>query len=203
VRIAIRSLIDWVKDGKEPPASRYPTLANGDLVQPSAAALGWPAIPGAPSPDGKLNPLPDHDFGKTFNYRDLSGVATRMPPGTFGTIPQLVPRVNSDGNEIAGIAPIQLMVPTGTFTGWNVQVRGYGAGGGCGTSGGFIPFARTRAERIARGDPRPSLQERYGTHQGFVSKVLEAIGKQQKEGWLLPDDAGRIYEQAENSDVLK
>jgi hypothetical protein len=203
VRVAIRSLIDWVKDGKNPPANRYPTLANGDLVAANAAAMGWPAIPGAPRPDGKLNPLPDHDFGKTFNYRDASGIVTRQPPAVLGEIPLLVPKVNADGNETVGVPPIQLLVPTGTFTGWNVQTRGYGAGGGCGLAGGFIPFARTRAERLAKGDPRPSLQERYGTHQGFVSKVLAAIAQQQKDGWLLPDDAGKIYEQAENSDILK
>lgn len=202
-RVAMRGLIDWVAKGKEPPASRYPTLANGDLVQPSAAAIGWPAIPGAPLPDGKLNPLPTQDFGKTFLARDVSGIPARQPPAIGAEIPQLVPRVDKDGNETAGVLPIQLMVPTGTFTGWNVQARGYGAGGSCGLAGGFIPFAKTRAERMAKGDPRPSLQERYGTHQGFVSKVLQAIAQQQKEGWLLPDDAGRIYEQAENSDVLK
>jgi hypothetical protein len=202
-RVAMRGLVDWVAKGKEPPPSRYPTLANGDLVAPTAAALGWPAIPGAPLPDGKLNPLPIQDFGKTFLARDLSGIPARQPPAIGAAIPQLVPRVNADGNETTGVLPIQLMVPTGTFTGWNVQARGYGAGGACGLAGGFIPFAKTRAERLAKGDPRPSLQERYGTHRGFVSKVLEAIGKQQKDGWLLPDDAGKIYEQAENSDVLK
>lgn len=203
MRVALRALVDWVRGGKEPPASRYPTLAAGDLVAPSAAAMGWPAIPGAPLPDGKLNPLYDYDFGKTFVARDVSGAAERQPPLVLGTLPQLVPRVNGDGNETAGVPSIQLMVPTGTHTGWNVLARGYGAGGSCGLSGGFIPFARTRAERLARGDPRPSLQERYGSHSGFVTKVLEAIAQQQKEGWLLPEDAAKIYEQADASDILK
>jgi hypothetical protein len=111
--------------------------------------------------------------------------------------------VHADGHETAGLPSVQLLVPLGTYTGWNVQATGYGTGGGCSLNGGFIPFARTLSERQARGDPRPSLEERYGNHAGFVGKVLEAIAQQQAAGWLLPDDAARIYEAAQASDVLK
>jgi hypothetical protein len=203
LRAATRALVAWVKDGREPPPSRYPTLAAGDLVQPAARAMGWPAIPGAPLPDGRINPFYDNDFGAHFNYRDVSGVADRQPPTSRRLITQLVPRVNADGNETAGLPSVQLLVPLGTYTGWNVQATGYGTGGGCSLNGGFIPFARTLSERQARGDPRPSLEERYGNHAGFVGKVLEAIAQQQAAGWLLPDDAARIYEAAQASDVLK
>jgi hypothetical protein len=201
--IGQRALILWVTEGKEPPASRYPTLAAGDLVAPTAAATGWPAIPGAPVPDGKINPLPDYDFGPGMNYPDVSGSAGRQPPAIRRTIPQLVPRVNADGNETSGVMSVALQVPLGTYTGWNVQTSGYGAGGRCGFQGGFIPFARSKAERAATRDPRLSLEERYRDHAGFVSAVRAAVARQQADGWLLPDDAARLIVEAEASDVLK
>jgi hypothetical protein len=202
-RALLQALVDWVSTGKAPPASRYPTLVTGDLVTPEASAMGWPAIPGAPTPTGKLNRFLDYDFGPGFDYVDLSGVLARQPPRIRQVIPSLVPRVNADGNETAGIPSVQMLVPLGTYTGWNVRKRGYGAGGGCGFIGGFIPFARTRAERLATGDPRPSLEERYHDHAGFVAHVRAAAETQVAAGWLLRDDADRILGEAEASGVLR
>jgi hypothetical protein len=202
-RALLQALVDWVSAGKAPPASRYPTLAAGDLVAPEASAMGWPAIPGAPAPTGKLNRFLDYDFGPGFDYVDLSGVLTRQPPRIRQVIPSLVPRVNADGNETAGIPSVQLLVPLGTYTGWNVRKRGYGAGGGCGFIGGFIPFTRTRAERLATGDPRPSLEERYRDHAGFVARVRAAAETQVAAGWLLRDDADRIVGEGQASNVLR
>lgn len=202
-RAVLKALADWVSTGRTPPPSRYPTIADGDLVAPTAAAVGWPRIPGAPTPDGKLNPFLDQDFGASFNYRDLSGVLTRQPPTIRRTIPSLVPRVNSDGNETAGVPSVQLLVPIGTYTGWNESAAGFGRGSGCGFVGGFVPFARTEAERRASGDPRPSLQARYRDHAGFVARVRTVAAEQVKAGWLLPDDADKLVAQAQASDVLR
>ena len=118
-------------------------------------------------------------------------------------IPSLVPRVNADGNETAGIPSVQLLVPLGSYLGWNERKRGYGAGGGCGFIGGFLPFKRTKAERLASGDPRLSLEERYRDHAGFVAQVRRAAAAQVTAGWLLADDAARIVREAEASDVLR
>jgi len=202
-RALLKSLTDWVQTGKAPPPSRYPMLAAGDLVEATASAMGWPTIPGVPSPTGMLNQLPDYDFGPGFHAVDLSGVLTRQPPAVRGTIPQLVPRVNADGNETAGVPSVQLLVPLGTYTGWNQLARGYGAGGNCGFIGGFIPFARTEAERRAKGDPRPSLEARYRDHAGFVARVRAVVAEQIAQGWLLADDGARLIDQAEKSDVLR
>lgn len=202
-RAVLQALTDWVRTGKAPPASRYPTLAAGDLVAPNASAMGWPDIPGAPVPTGKLNRVLDYDFGPGFNYVDLSGVLTRQPPRIRQVMPSLVPRVDRDGNETAGIPSVQMLVPIGTYTGWNVRKRGYGAGGGCGFIGGFIPFAPTRAARLAANDPRPSLEERYRDHAGFVARVRAAATAQVQERWLLPEDADRLIVEAEASDVLR
>lgn len=203
LRAAQAMLIAWVRDGTPPPPSRYPTLAGGDLAAPTSRAMGWPAIPGAPTPDGKLNPMPDYDFGPRFRARDVSGVASWQPPRLRQVIPSLVPRVNGDGNETAGVASVQLQVPLGTYLGWNETTSGFDAGRGCGFVGGFIPFSRTQAERLAAKDPRPSLAERYGDHAGFVARVRDAVARQARAGWLLPDDAARLIDEAERSDVLR
>ncbi len=66
----------------------------------------------------------------------------------------------------------------------------------------MIPFAKTKAERMAKNDPRPSLEERYGTHEGYVAKVKEAATKIVAAGFLLPNDADRLIDEAEKSNVL-
>jgi hypothetical protein len=195
------ALVQWVVAGTEPPPSRYPTLAAGDLVAPTARAMHWPAIPGAPAPDGKINPFVDYDFGRSFSYRDVSGIAAQ-PPVMRRVMPSLVPRVNEDGNETAGLPSVQLQVPLGTYTGWNEDAEGYDKGRGCGFAGGFIPFARTRADRISRGDPRLSLEERYVSHEGFVERVRQAVAAQRAAGLLREDDALKLLAQAQASDVL-
>lgn len=201
-RALTRAFIAWVTTGAEPPPSVYPTLAHGDLVEPTRAALGFPVIPGAPSPDGKVMPLYQYDFGPGFNRADISGVLTKNPPTITRTLPTRVPRVDADGNEIAGLRSVQARVPLGTYLGWSVQASGYFAGQQCGFTGGYIPFAATRAEREAAHDPRPSLEERYGTHAAFVAKVQAAADDLVAHRYLLPEDAARIVRDAEASKVL-
>lgn len=186
-----------------PPPNSYPTLANSDLVTPAAAAMGFPAIPGQPLPDGHLNTLLQYDFGSSFNAADLSGAISIQPPRVVRVLPSLVPRTDSDGNEASGIRSVLMQVPLGTYLGWNVTAKGFEAGQGCGFQGGYIPFAVTKAERLANKDPRPSLEERYGTHDNFVAKVKAAAEKLVGERYLLPADASRLISQAEASDILR
>ena len=203
MRALRKALADWVVNGLPPPESRYPTIAAGELVQPDRRAMGFPAIPGAPLPDNLINLLPDYDFGRTFRYADLSGAIGFQPPTVRGMIPLLVPKTDSDGNEVGGVASALHQAPLGTYLGWNVTASGYLKGRGCGFAGGFIPFARTRSERIAAGDPRPSLEERYGTHEQYVAKVRDAALRLVDQRFLLPEDAGRLVREAESSDVLR
>jgi hypothetical protein len=135
-------------------------------------------------------------------------VLTKIPIAK-GTLPQLVVRVDSDGNEVAGVKSPLLSAPLGTYTGWNITTSGLYEGQLCGPSfgaspiGGFIPFARTKAERIASGDPRLSLEERYGDRDGYVRAVKTAAEKLVLDGFLLADDASTMIAQAEKSDVLR
>lgn len=197
------ALTTWVAEGVEPPPSVYPTLASGELVEPTAQALGYPTIPGTPAPDGKINSFLAYDFGEGFNPDDLTGAMSRVPPTVVREIPQRVPRVDADGNERVGAMSALFMAPLGSYLGWNEQATGYYAGRGCGFQGGFIPFHVTRAEREAAGDPRLSLQERYGDHAGYVAAVRSATEQLVAQRFLLPADAARLIAQAEASDILK
>jgi hypothetical protein len=196
-----KALLAWVMDGTEPPPSRYPTLARGDLVAPNAKALGFPAIPGQPSPDGKLNPLLGYDFGPGFNRRDVSGIATVLPPRISATYPSLVPRVDADGNELAGIRSPMLQVPLGSYLGWNATASGFETGRNCGNQGGFIPFAATRAERMKSGDPRLSLEERYGTRANYLARLKVAADRVVAEGYMLPEDAALTLQRAQEAKI--
>lgn len=197
------ALVQWVTRNAVPPPSRYPTLAQGDLVAPTAVAIGFPAIPGKPQPDGHINSLLQYDFGKGFIAADLTGRITLQPPRIVRTLPSLVPRTDSDGNELSGIRSVLLQVPLGTYLGWNVVAKGFQAGQGCGFQGGYIPFAKTKAERLNTGDPRPSLEERYGTHAAYVARVRSAASALVSQRYLLPADADRLVREADVSDVLK
>jgi hypothetical protein len=200
MRALTADLVEWVTKGREPPPSRYPRIDRGELVQP--AATGFPRIPGAPSPEGLINTLPDYDFGPEFKYNDLSGVITIEPPGIKRMIPLLVPKVNKDGNDEAGVPSVLLQAPLGSYTGWNVTSAGFNKGQICGLNGGYMPFAKTKAERVASGDPRLSLEERYGSHEAYVAKVKAAAEQAVKDRFLFQVDADRLIAQAEASDVL-
>jgi len=118
-----------------------------------------------------LNPLYDYDFGPHFKYADLSGAISMQPPAIRQILPSLVPKVDADGNETTGVPSVLHQAPLGTYLGWNVTAAGFFKGTGCGLGGGFVPFAKTKADRLAAEDPRPSLEERYGTHDRYVATV--------------------------------
>lgn len=201
IRALNLALERWVATGREPPPSAYPTLARAELVTPTAT--GAPVIPGMPRTGTVYNRFLNYDFGPEYRRADVSGVMTRLPPSYDTRIATLVARVNADGNEEAGVPSVQLQVPLGTYLGWNVSTVGYYKGANCGFQGGFIPFARTRAERLSAGDPRLSIEERYADHAAFVAQVKAAADQLVARGFLLADDAQRIVGQAEDSKVLR
>jgi hypothetical protein len=199
-RALTQALVDWVVKGTEPPPSRYPTIADGTLVAATRAATGFPAIPGVGF--GDVNVVLDYDFGTSLDYADLTGVISRQPPAVKRVLPTLVPAVDADGNERAGVASVLHRAPLGTYLGWNVQASGFFKGGLCGFQGGYVPFARTRAEREAGGDPRPSLEERYGTREGYACVVRRAANDLVRDRYLLPADAARLVAEAAKSALL-
>jgi hypothetical protein len=201
-RALLGALTAWVTRGAPPPPSRYPRLADRTLASPEDVAGRFPRIPGAPSPAGMLTPFLEYDFGPSFSPNEMRGALDSVPPRVRRVLPSLVPTIDADGNETAGIRSPLVANPLGTYTGWNRTASGFAKDLPCGFSGGFIPFAATRAERIASGDPRPSLEERYGTHAAYVRGVRASAEKLVRERLLLPEDAARIVADADRSDVL-
>ena len=203
LRALLVALEEWVVDGIQPPKSRIPTLRQRTLVSSERSAIGWPDIPGVKY-TGLLNELTLLDFGPDFDDRNISGViAEPTQVVADANYAVLVPKVDQDGNEIAGIRSTTIQAPLGTYAGWNLRRAGFAQDELCGLTGTFVPFAETEAERRASGDPRLSLEERYGDHAGYVAAVAKAAGDLLRQGFLLPEDAERAIAAAEASDVLK
>jgi Alpha/beta hydrolase domain len=200
---------NWVMRGVEPPPSRWPKLADGTLVPANKRALGFPTLPTLrptiPEPDF-IMPVIDYDWGAQFNPVDGSGVAANAPPPIRQVLGMYAPKVDADGNELGGVPVVLLDAPLGSYLGWNVTADGarpFHAGQICNYVGGMLPFARTEFERRANRDPRPSLQERYLSHSGYVEAVRKAASRAQAEGFLLPDDAAALVRAAQDSMVLR
>jgi hypothetical protein len=179
--------------------------------------MGFPSgIPGLPAtvPEAALlggttyeapfiNPALDYDWGRFFNPNDASGVPTNFPPPIKHVIKALVPRVDADGNEVGGVPVVLRDAPLGSYFGWNVTAGAFHKDQICNYAGGMVPFARTKVERLASGDPRLSLEERYVDHDGYVAAVKSAAANAVKQRFLLQSDADALIAQAGASDVLK
>jgi hypothetical protein len=195
---------EWVMKDVAPPPSVYPSLGSGTLVDPTKEATGFPTIPGLPvsAPTGLVSPMLDYDWGTGFNALDLSGVPSTVPPVIRNVMSMKVPKVDADGNELGGVPIVLREAPLGTYLGWNIVADGFHKGKICNYASGMIPFARTRAERMANGDPRLSLEERYRTHEGYVAAVKAAAAKAVAQRFLLQEDADRLVAAAASSNVL-
>jgi hypothetical protein len=165
----------------------------------AAVAAGWrTTVP----EQGFINPLLDYDWGPEFNPTDGSGIPTNIVPPIKQVLTLLVPRVNADGNELGGVPVVLNDAPLGTYLGWNITAGGFHKDQLCDYVGGMIPFAKTKADRLATGDPRPSLEERYKNHQGYVAAVQAAAANAVAQGFLLQADADALIAAAQASNVL-
>lgn len=207
---------NWVMHDILPPDSVYPTLAKKTLVEPSKTAMGFPNIPAvlaSANPDAPgldvgggpsrfIQAMMQYDWGPTLDYSENTGFHSFEPPIVKQVIKQVVPRVNADGNEIGGVPVVLLQAPLGTYLGWNVTATGFHKGQVCNYQGGWIPFAKTKADRLANKDPRLSLEERYGSHGGYVAAVMAAAADAVAQGFLLQADADALIAAAQASNVL-
>ena len=200
-RALTRALIDWVAKGIEPPPSRYPQLAKGELVPATSYAIAF-GLANLAFDGTALNPVLDYDYGPEFKAADLSGVMTIMPPRIRQVIPTYVPKASADGNESAGVPSVQHQAPLGTYLGWNLTASGFFAGQGCGFAGGYVPFAKTKQARLDAHDPRRSVEERYGTLEGYICVVERAVSQAVSDRFLLQADANRLMREVRESAVL-
>ncbi|MGD0964191.1 MAG: alpha/beta hydrolase domain-containing protein [Candidatus Acidiferrales bacterium] len=179
VRALFADLDSWVTDGVAPPPSQYPNLKNHTLIPVAEEAKYWPSIPGYPYTP-VINKLRLTDYSK-------------VPPAVSGPeYPVLIARTNTDGNPIGGIEPPEVAVPLGTYSGQNIRGEGYGEGDLCGLNGSYMPFALTKKERLASGDSRLSIEERYASQEDFAAKRKQAADRLVEQRLLLPEDAAKI-----------
>jgi hypothetical protein len=170
------------------------------LTEPTKKAMGFPSnVPGIPDsiflPENFIFPVFDYDWGPLYDHSEANGVPTNAPPPIEHVIKMLVPRVDRDGNELGGVPTVLRDAPLGTYLGWNITAgsadtsfydgRPFHAGQVCNYVGGMVPFAKTKAQRVAAGDPRLSLEERYKTHAGYVAAVKAAADNAACRGYLL------------------
>ena len=211
LRALFVALDDWVTKGIDPPQSAVPRWSAGTAVAATPrvgvqtgrvpqAALGWPTIP-----DVTYTGLITTRYHLNFGPSSGQGILTQYPPKLDGQPVYLtfVSKVDQDGNEVAGIRLPPVAAPTATTTGWALRRTDFGENEGCEGAGQNIPFKLTKADRLAANDPRLSLEERYHTHEGYVTAVRRSVQDLLKQRFLLAEDAQAYIQNAEASAILK
>jgi len=194
IRALLVALQQWAAKGVEPPSSLYSRIDRKSLVPLNQ--LLFPAIPNVTGPQGVFNTRFVYDRGPKYDGGNVSGIISTEPPFPIVQYPTLVPHVNADGNDTDGLRSITLQVPLGTYAGWNVRATGFSEGDACDLTGSYIPFALTKSQR--NGDPRPSLQERYGTLANYTAAATTAANSLVSQRLLLPSDAAAAIQSATN-----
>jgi len=191
-RAMISNMDAWVRNNMLPPESRYPKVRDGTLV--SLEKYVFPAIPGVNKPH-EANQAYRLDYGQDWQ----KGILSVQPPSVGTAFPVLVPRVDADGNELAGIRLPELTVPLATYTGWNFRDASIGAPEQrIPFEGSYLPFPKTAREQKKAGDPRTSIAERYASRDDFMKRYARAVDELVRERWILPDDRETILRLGEN-----
>ena len=189
VRSLLLALDRWAKDGTTPPPSVYPTISEDTLVAWTQNATDFPSIPEINYP-GVIQQPSYLDFGPRWQKE---GIVDNQPPIPRGVYRVLVPRSNADGNPLGCLSAPEVAVPVGTFAGWRLRREdGPAASQLYSLSGSYIPFPAKKAERAESGDPRRSLEARYGTLDVYFEQLNAQCLEYEKSGYLLPEDTVRI-----------
>jgi Alpha/beta hydrolase domain len=189
----LRALLDalekWAREGTEPPPSVYPRIAAGTLVPWDQKHTGFPSLPGVRYPEVIQRPQA-LDLGPQFRSQ---GIISIEPPRILGNYVVLVPRSGQDGNDLGTLLVPDVGVPLATYTGWNLRRRDVGAEAMLASLlGSYIPFAKTRQERMKTGDPRPSIEERYQNFGTYSRRYSDYCKGLEKGHYLLHEDSERL-----------
>lgn len=179
-RAAYEALVRWVRDGVTPPPSKAPSVSDGTFVTAAEQGKRYPAMPNRPY-NSKINEVGVRDF------------SVFPPTETAKKYPLFVPRLDADGNVAAGVLAPEIVAPLGTRLGKETRAKGFAEGEVCDVVGSFAPFAKTRSERLASGDSRLSIEERYPRGQSqYAEQYKRAVDKLVADRYLLPDDGRRL-----------
>lgn len=194
-RALLVALDQWVSDGIEPPASRIPKISDGTLTGLEAFLGAFPAIPGVLVPDSYYHP---HRLNMGARWR-TEGIADNVPPKAGPRFVCLIPQVDRDGNEIAGIRLPEIAVPLATYTGWNMRNPMFSR-----TlrrnAGAVRPFPVTAEEREKSEDPRESILERYPSKKDYLCEVAKHLLYLRQQRFLLDEDVSMLLEEAAEQD---
>jgi hypothetical protein len=184
----------WATDGRAPPASQIPSSKDRTLVEFEEWQTQFPKIPGVVIPSNP-NRLVPYDFGP----KASSGLLTLQPPARgHGDYKILVPAVDQDGNEIAGVRAPMVQAALGTYTGWNVRDRGHGEGYMHEFTGSYFPFPESEDIRRSIQDPRPSVRSRYIDIEDYLNEIRGAAENLVQEGLMLEEDVERFTAEVSN-----
>lgn len=182
-RAAFDAMVRWVRDGAAPPATRAPSVADGTAVTVARQGEQYPTIP-------------DRPFNAVISELGVRDFSVWPPRESAEKYPLFVPALDRDGNPLAGVMAPEVAVPLATM-GKAVRGPGFAAGDLCGVNGSTLPFPRTKAERLAAGDSRLSLEERYpGGQAEYSARYGAAVDALVAERYLLPADGELLAESA-------
>jgi Alpha/beta hydrolase domain len=188
LRALLMDLVDWVKDGTEPPPSQYPTLATSTLVTPGR--VKFPQIGTVPTARKPHQPY-RYDFGTAFE----KGIINLEPPRVGAPYTVLVSQVDSIGNDLGGIRSVEIQVPLATYFPWQLRTGSPSARDRLVSfQGTFVPLSRTEADRGPVYDSRPSIEKLYASRDAFLAKVDSATQSLVAARFMLPGDAGAARE---------
>ena len=185
----------WVTDGTPPPPSRHPRIADDTLVGWKADEAGWTALPGVRYPTAIQQP--DHlDYGEEFAAKRQ--IDQQPPTRTGQRYGVRVPALDADNNELGVLRMPAVVAPVATYTGWNLRNPEIGVPDApLGLAGAYIAFPRTKADRESSGDPRPSVEERYGSFDAYRARIVRAAEALVAEGYLLGEHLAGVEARAE------
>jgi hypothetical protein len=197
-RALLTALDQWVSLGVEPPESQIPKISDGTLVSLEEWRGAFPEIPGVRIPPSYYQPY-RLDPGPRWH---TEGIADHVPPTIGPRFVALVPQVDEDGNELAGIRLPEIEVPLATFTGWTMRSPSYSHTLGR-NRGRIWPLPGNPEDRLEKKDPRRSILERYPTKEDYLFKVTECLLELRGQRFLLDEDLARLLEAAaQQSEVI-
>jgi hypothetical protein len=197
LRAALVAMNEWIRGQADPPASVYPRIAEGTLVPRDKAH--WRPLPGIRFPE-VIQQAEHLDYGPKFR---TEGIIDLHPPKRLGVYGVLVPACDGANNDKGMLRLPAIAVPVGTYTGWNLRDQSMGAENELTMLlGAEIPFAKTKGDRLAVGDPRRSLLERYRNFEDYLAQFQRAAEQLVQERHLLAEDVPRLLERAKRNRTL-
>jgi hypothetical protein len=190
-RALLTALDEWVSLGTDPPASQIPTISDGTLVTLEEFKKDFPRIPGVIIPESFYQPY-RLDPGPRW---EKEGVADHVPPKTGPKYVCLVPQVDEDGREMAGIRLPEIEAPLATYTGWSMRDPSF-SNSLRRNAGAVWPLPRTAEERRQNGDPRKSVLERYPSKKDYLFNVMKSLLSLKKKRLIVDEDFDNLLQEA-------